>query len=90
MIHRSLGSPKTEEHALGVVGEQGTRQLSWTHRDWFYARSSSWVTVSGNRWATPNPSFNPRRATAAGVSPVRATRSIIAHRAYTARLRARG
>jgi hypothetical protein len=39
---------------------------------------------------TPNPSFNPRRATAAGVSPVRVRRSIVAYRAYTARLRARG
>ncbi len=40
--------------------------------------------------ARPNPSFNPRRATASGVSPVHASRTIVAYRAYTARLRARG
>lgn len=38
----------------------------------------------------PNPSLNPRRATAGGVSLVRGARSIIAYQAYAARLRARG
>ena len=52
----------------------------------------SWRSHShcGLSKALPNPSFNPRRTTATGVSPVRASRSIVAHRAYPACLRTRG
>ena len=38
----------------------------------------------------PNPSLHPGPATAGGVSPVRASGSIVTHRAYTARLRGPG
>ena len=40
--------------------------------------------------ATPNPSLNPRLATAGVVSPARATRTIVAVRAYNTCLRSRG
>ena len=45
-----------------------------------------WVRCGGK----PNPSLNPRRATASVVSLVRGTQCIIAYQAYAARLRARG
>jgi hypothetical protein len=38
----------------------------------------------------PNPSLNPRPATAGAVSPVRVSSSIVAHRAYSTCLRGRG
>lgn len=40
--------------------------------------------------ATPNPSFNPRLATAGTVSPACTTGTIVAVRAYSTRLRSRG
>ncbi len=55
-----------------------------------FASSSTSMRPGQLSAALPNPSFNPRRATAAGVSPVRARRSIVAYRAYTACLRTRG
>ena len=39
---------------------------------------------------TPNPSLHPGPATAGGVSPVRASGSIVTYQAYTARLRGPG
>lgn len=39
---------------------------------------------------TPNPSLNPRLATAGTVSPACASRSIVAVRAYSTGLRSRG
>ena len=38
----------------------------------------------------PNPSFNPRLATAGTVSLVRASHTIVAYQAYSTRLRSRG
>ena len=49
-----------------------------------------WRIQLGHRTATPNHSLNPRLATAGVVSPVRASRSIIAVRAYATCLRSRG
>jgi hypothetical protein len=46
--------------------------------------------ISGKPALRPNPSLNPRPATAGGVSLVRGTRCIIANQAYAARLRGRG
>jgi len=46
--------------------------------------------LSFARPATPNNSLNPRLATAGVVSPVRASRSIVAYRAYATCLRSRG
>jgi hypothetical protein len=50
----------------------------------------SWSAFAGKPAVMPNPSFNPRPATAGAVSPACGVRSIIAVRAYAACLRSRG
>ena len=47
-------------------------------------------TLASAPRAGPNNSLNPRLATAGLVSPVRASRTIVAYRAYKSRLRSRG
>jgi len=56
----------------------------------WHCRPAPTALVGRCRTVGPNRSLNPRLATAAGVSPVGASGTIVANRAYTVCLRSRG